>query len=382
MIQMEKIQASCDMLYLASRALRRCPAEQSRVSAMDLRAVYAAAKENGMEAAAYLGLGGLAPEEPWAKQWREDRDRALRKSILFDVERGALYDYLEQQGIWYLPLKGTLLKEWYPRPEMRQMVDNDILFDVSRAEAVRSWFLNRGYQEEICDNCFQYSKEPVYNFEMHTTLMEERVGERLSAYYQDVEQRILPVPGKCQRRMTDEDFYIYLTLHVYKHFCLAGTGFRCLMDCCVFLENHRELDWDYVEGELEKLGAAQWERQLRRISLAVFDREKAFSLEALSPEDREFFAYLAGSGAYGNAVQKINAQINGVGNVQKKTTAWDKFRYLWRRFFPPMDIIKKNYPFFYRHRLLLPVLWIYRLVIRLPKAFGKAWRELRSLKKL
>lgn len=382
MMQPGNIQASCDMLYLASCALRQSPADPERVSAMDLPAVFKAAKDNGMEAAAYLGLGGCAPKEPWVESWRECRDKALRKSILFDVERGALFDYLEQQCIWYLPLKGTLLKELYPRPEMRQMVDSDILFDVTQTEAVQTWFLSRGYQEEVCENCFQYSKEPVYNFEMHTTLMEERSGERLTAYYQKAEQRLLPVQGKFQRRMTDEDFYIYLTLHVYKHFCLAGTGFRCLMDCCVFLEHHSDLDWGYVEQELEKLEVARWERQLRRISFAVFDREKPFSLEALSPEDREFFVYLAGSGTYGNAVQQLNNQINGVGNVQKKTTAWGKLRYLWKRLFPPMEIVQKNHPFFYRHRLLLPFLWLYRLVIRAPKAFGKFWRELRSLKKL
>lgn len=378
----ETIQASCDMLYLASCALRSRPADPKRVSEMDLPAVYKAAKDNGMEAVAYLGLGALAPKEPWVSQWRECRDRALRKSILFDVERGALYDFLEEQGIWYLPMKGTLLKELYPRPEMRQMVDSDILFDVSRSEAVRSWFLNRGYQEEECENCLQYSKEPVYNFEMHTTLMEERSGEKLTAYYRGVEQRLLETPGKSQRRMSDEDFYIYLTLHVYKHFCLAGTGFRCLMDCCLFLEHHEGLDWDYIERELEKLEVSQWEQQLRRVSFAVFDREKSFSLEDLSPEDRDFFRYLAGSGTYGNAVQKLNNQINGAGNVQKKTTAWDKFRYLWKRLFPPMEIVKKNHPFFYRHKLLLPFLWLYRFFVRVPKAFGKFWRELRSLKKL
>ena len=81
----ETIQASCDMLYLASCALRSRPADPKRVSEMDLPAVYKAAKDNGMEAVADLGLGALAPKAPWVSQWRECRDRALRKSILFDV---------------------------------------------------------------------------------------------------------------------------------------------------------------------------------------------------------------------------------------------------------------------------------------------------------
>lgn len=382
MIQAKKMQASCDMLYLVSCALRSRPADPDRVSAMDLPEVFAAAKSNGMEAAAYLGLGGCAPKEPWVDSWRECRDMALRRSILFDVEKSALCGFLEQEGIWYLPLKGMLLKELYPRPEMRQMVDYDILFDVSRTEAVQSWFLNRGYREKTDTNCFAYYKEPVYNFEMHTTLMEEHSGEKFNGYYKNVEQRLLETPGQLQRRMTDEDFYIYLTIHVHKHFFKEGTGLRCLPDCCVFLEHHRELNWDYVEGELAKLDVAQWEKQLRRVSLAVFDPETPFLVEALSPEDRDFLAYLAGSGTHGNMVQWLNIKINGAGNVQKKTTVWDKLRYLWKRVFPPLETVKKNYPFFYRYKVLLPALWLYRLFVRLPKEFRLIRQEMRSLKKL
>lgn len=44
---------------------------------------------------------------------------------------------MEQRGIWYLPLKGIILKEFYPSVGMRQMSDNDILFDEAFAEQVR-----------------------------------------------------------------------------------------------------------------------------------------------------------------------------------------------------------------------------------------------------
>ena len=53
----------------------------------------------------------------------------MRKALLFDAERKGILDFMEQRGIWYLPLKGVVLKDYYPAVGMRQMSDNDILYD-------------------------------------------------------------------------------------------------------------------------------------------------------------------------------------------------------------------------------------------------------------
>ena len=45
----------------------------------------------------------------------------------------AITDRLEQAGIGYMPLKGSVKKKPYPKREMRQMSDVDILIDAGRA---------------------------------------------------------------------------------------------------------------------------------------------------------------------------------------------------------------------------------------------------------
>lgn len=67
-----------------------------------------------------------------------------------------------------MPLKGSILKDWYPKFGMREMADNDILFDASKRKEVKAIFQGRGYTVKEYDksNHDAYEKPPIYNFEI------------------------------------------------------------------------------------------------------------------------------------------------------------------------------------------------------------------------
>ena len=65
-----------------------------------------------------------------------------------DTERHQLEKEFAKNGIWYMPLKGSILKDWYPKFGMREMADNDILFDEKKRNDVKQIFQNRGYTVE------------------------------------------------------------------------------------------------------------------------------------------------------------------------------------------------------------------------------------------
>lgn len=93
-----------------------------------------------------------------------------------------MFQYMDAEHIWYMPLKGAILKDLYPRQEMRQMADNNILFDTSCEAAVKDYFVKEGYEviSYAKGNHDVYEKEPVYNFEMHMEIMYWRyTGNRI-----------------------------------------------------------------------------------------------------------------------------------------------------------------------------------------------------------
>lgn len=48
----------------------------------------------------------------------------------------------------YLPLKGIIMKDYYPSVGMRQMSDNDILFDADAWERMEKHMISEGYEAE------------------------------------------------------------------------------------------------------------------------------------------------------------------------------------------------------------------------------------------
>lgn len=280
----------------------------------------------------------------------EAKNKAIRKNLLLDAERAKILKRLEQEKIWYLPLKGAILKDWYPKIGMRQMSDNDILCDPDRRADIRQLMLDMGFSCEHFEkgNDDAYYKEPVFNFEMHHSLFSAAHSQKLYAYYGNIKQKLVKDEGNLYGfRFRDEDFYVYAIAHVYQHYVSCGTGVRSLFDTAVMLRKFNDnLDFSYISAQTDALGITEFENRLRRISLQIMQGDK------LNAEDSEMLDFCITSGTYGNKNHETENLLREHQN--------SKGRYLWNRLFPPMDWVATYYPFFAKHRWLMPVLWIYR----------------------
>ena len=123
---------------------------------------------------------------------------------------GEIRQNLEDAHIWYMPLKGALLKEMYPKYGMREFSDHDILFDESRAGDVKAIMEKLGFSSKSFGygNNDAYKKAPCLYFEMHRALFDFRHDEKLYKYYKNVEKRLLHGTG-YERSFSSEDF-LYL----------------------------------------------------------------------------------------------------------------------------------------------------------------------------
>lgn len=384
MIEKTTYGSGMDMIYLASCALHGTVPEKERMKAMNPAAVYKLAVKHSMQAMTWIGVenylkSGETPEIPpdLLQKWKESKAKSVRKIILFEEERRKILDFMEEQGCWYMPLKGVILQDFYPVLGMRQFADNDILFDEAYREAVRDFMAEQGYEVTMYKKHFHdtYHKQPVLNFEMHVTLCSER-NDVLYRYYRNVKERLVKDEGnRYGYHFTEEDFYVYFTSHSYKHFSSAGVGIRSLMDVYVYLTKLSDrLDWTYIEAELEKLGILAFEQKIRALSMKLFSGDPV----QLTEEEQELTAFYIDSGTYGTfeglVSQKLN-KLSGDGEV----TLGTKVRYFFGRLFPDIEPYRKIYPFFYKHRVLLPVFWGYRLVKGI---FTKPKRLLNELKLL
>ena len=245
------------------------------------------------------------------------------------------------------------MKDYYPRYGMREMSDNDILCDSSRMAEVREIMESLGYTCEHYGkwNHDTYQKPPTLVFEMHHSLFVQGEMPAFDRYYAGVFDRLIHRDG-CEYAFSDEDFYLYLLAHGYKHFSHNGTGLRFLLDIYVYLQTHPGMDSDRIARELEKLGLTEFEQRSRELAV------KLFGFGELDDRDREWLTHFMDSSLYGSVRQgeynMLTRQLKG------RDTKSAKRKYLFDRVFLRGEALKKEYPFFARHRCLLPFLYLYR----------------------
>jgi len=290
----------------------------------------------------------------------------VRKTVLFDKERNELYKYLNDNKIDYLPLKGIIIKDYYPDSATRQFADNDILFDDNKKELVKQFFVDRGYTVKLYDrsNHDIYMKEPFYNFEMHRALI-DNVGEYkpYHDYFSNYMSRS-HLKGGSEHQLSNEDFYIYFTFHSYKHYHSEGCGLRTLVDYYLYLKNVK-LDFDYINKELEKLGLLDFSKEINSLSIQLFSNQE------LNDDEKNILLYIASSGTYGTLVNKVDKGVKNKG----------KFKYILSRIFPPVTAYKILYPWAYKHHILVPIAWTFRLFRGLFKQHEKTRNELKEINK-
>ena len=299
---------------------------------------------------------GLASAGIKDAAFAEAEAKAIRKNVLLDSARAEIFARFEAEGIAHMPLKGSVLQLDYPSYGMRQMSDNDILIDACRADDVRRIMESLGYSTEMYDTTAHdiYHKDPVYNFEMHRELVSETAGPVITRYYAGVWSRLSLREGTaCEYRFTDEDFYVYITAHAYKHFSHSGTGLRSLLDTYVFLKKHPGLDEGYIAAEAGKLGITDFERTARRLALDLFGGEAAgASVDALPPEENDMLEYVIDSGTYGTLAHGIENDVAKHG----------KLGFFIRKAFLPYRSMCSLYPVLKKAPVLLPFCWAARWV--------------------
>ena len=179
-----------DVIYLAGCVVNDKTPDKERAEKMDLDQLYQAANKHMLTAIVSYALksAGISNEkfhQAWAK--------SIRKVTAMEIDKELLFQEMEKEKIWYMPLKGTVIKDLYPSIGLRQMSDFDILFDKAYAEKVRDILLGLGFS---CENFGEeshdvYFKQPVSNFEMHTALFRKTHKKEIFEYYHDVKSPII-----------------------------------------------------------------------------------------------------------------------------------------------------------------------------------------------
>ena len=337
-----------DLIYLLSCAVNGIMPDTAKVQAMDLERLYRLAKFHTVRGAVCIALKRAGVQD---KQFDQAYKKAVRKNIYLDMERTAILSNFEDNGIWYMPLKGSVLKDLYPENGMREMSDNDVLFDAEKQVQSKSIMLSHGYTAEHygVSNHDVYMKPPVLNFELHTSLFGSAHAEPLFKYYADTKRLLRKdEDNNYGYHFSDEDFYVYMTAHEWKHYNGSGTGIRSLLDCYVYCKVKGDtLDWEYITAQCKQLEIADFEQERRTLAVKIFSSD---TLPNLTENEHEMLMFYLTAGTYGTIENSI----------EKKLKRQSKAKYILSNLFPNPDYMKRSVKFVNACPLLYPVGIVYR----------------------
>ena len=280
------------------------------------------------------------------------RNVAISEQQMHELQ--SLFAMFEAEGIDYLPLKGTVLKSLYPHTDMRSMGDADVLIRLQDRERIATILTERGYTEVGESDHEIVWRNPSLLLELHKRVVPQR-DKKYYAYFGDGWADARLVDGTTHRyAMPDERMLVYLFVHFTKHYAGAGIGIKHMVDLWVYTQKHPDLDGDYIEKELDKLGLlAFYHNVMHTLQTWFGDAE-------MTERDAFITDVIFQNGVFGSeknsAVARLSQQTaqEGVKNT--------KFRRMLALVFPPYASMKYIFPVLQKWPILLPVMWLVRIV--------------------
>ena len=296
--------------------------------------------------------------QPAREKLKPVYEQEIHKGLVQEYEIQTLLDDLEKDGIDCLPMKGWVMRRFYPDPLMRSMSDFDLLIRDMDSRQMESWMKKQGYTPEHVDQETHdvYYKPPYMNIELHRGMLDPEHLSKSESEWADKHLQTLWDPEKCLSEkkhiygLTNEDFYIYHISHFYKHFTGSGAGIRLLADTWLFQKEKGEtLDRTYLKKQLEALHILEFSKRMGQAAAACFDGEAR-----LDKKDELVAAYLTSEGVYGSLETHEALQVLGRG---KGSFASNKVQTFVKRAMPPWRTMKNRYPRLRRYPWLLPFYW-------------------------
>ena len=339
----------------------------------DLKEAIAAAYSHQITALVYYGAVncGFDSGTPEMQQlfYKVCHDISLNEQQLHAVSViGGLFD---KNNIDYMPVKGTVIKKLYPKTEMRSMSDIDILIRMEQYDKIKDIMTNLQYKFlQESSHEFIWKKGSV-TVEFHKCL----VSSRNTSFYKylgagwDFADKNL---GNCYT-MRSEDLYIYLFIHLVKHYRAAGIGIKHVLDLWVY-RNSQTLDFGYIEKILRKLELKEFHDNINILLEVWFENKE-------SDEKTDFITnVIFNSGAYGTEEKALLANIAKLAESGKniKSAGFKRFLFI---IFLPYENMKIKYPVLNKIPALLPVFWIKRGFDSILKKRGNIKKYINTIEK-
>ena len=292
---------------------------------------------------------GVLGEDETSQKFKKVPMQAVYRYVQLEHEYESICKALEEAKIPFLPMKGAILRGYYPEPWMRTSCDIDVLVkaeDVKVAIDCLKSKLQYLFKEQYLCEYSMYSPSGVH-IEIHSDAEFTESKRPMGRVMANVWNVVFPAEGAAYKmEMPYPLFYYYHIMHMAKHFSAGGCGIRPFLDIWI-LTRREEFCREECEELLAKGELTAFATQAEKLSEAWFAQGEKDALT------KQMGHYILDAGVYGNLENNIAIRHSKKGG---------KIRYILSRLFLPLERLKLQYPIVGRHKWLLPIFQVVRWV--------------------
>lgn len=259
------------------------------------------------------------------------------ENINYELER--LKETLEEAEIPFIPLKGSVIRLYYPEPWQRTSCDIDVLVkekDADKASKVLAERLQYKINEKGQHDVSLFSPSNIH-VELHFKLMDIEF-KQVSALSDVWSGREVEPVSEYEYTMSNELFLLYHIYHMAKHFVHGGCGVKPFIDLWI-IKNKIGFDEEKAQKMLQESGLlAFFERSTDLVNVWFEDKNH-------SEITQEMEDYILQGGVYGTLKQNLAMSQNKKGG---------KFRHLMSRIFLSYKDMAVYYPSLKKCPILFP----------------------------
>ena len=308
-------------------------------------------------------LGKLSGTEA-SKLFRKEMALSVLRFERMNYDYERICEIFEDGKIPYIPLKGSVIRKYYPEDWMRTSCDIDILVKEEDIDRAVEKLLENGDFTTKGNRDFHdisvYSENGTH-LELHFNIMENM--ENIDGMLMKVWEYAKPAGENSFRyEMTNEYMIFHNVAHMSYHFINGGCGIRPFIDLYLL-----QAKTQYDEGVLSEIcascGIDIFRREMEKLTKIWL--ENAAGDEISGRIERHIFS----GGLYGNLE---------TGTAVKQAKHGGKFKYIMTRVFQPYNVIKEKYPILKKHKWLLPVYQVKRWGVILTQKNDGIGKHLRA----
>ena len=244
-----------------------------------------------------------------------------------NYELGRLRKVLNEAEIPFIPLKGSVLRRYYPEPWMRTSCDIDVLVHEEAVDQAAQTIVEKlGYTYEKKQyHDISLMSDGGVHLELHHTIKENKAN--IDALLSECWDYAAP-SDDYECCFTNEFFYFHQIAHASYHFLHGGCGVRPILDLYL-LQRKMPFDSTVLDEMLERSGIKKFFDAAKAISEVWFGDGEHTDVT------RRMEDYLLRGGVYGSTANSM-----AVGQQKEK----GRLGYIINRIWLPYELLCITYP--------------------------------------